>query len=181
MFHTDKAPLRGYVTLFGPGTDFRTKPCSILEYIKLRTLGTTTTSNKDNHSDCSQNAIDHDRYFNDNDLRRAKNLEFIIMKGDYYYPMITELQPTLYYDGKDFLPSLRENISLFFNHFIYTSQLWTRAYVCIHRSPPATTGSRRMILSLDLADGDDDREWCDLHMKRKWRSGMTQRKSRLVA
>ena len=32
-----------------------------------------------------------------------------------------------------------------------------------------------------LADGDDDREWYEKNQKREWRSGMTQRKSRLVA
>jgi hypothetical protein len=43
------------------------------------------------------------------------------------------------------------------------------------------SGGRRVIISLDLADGDDDREWYQADKKREWRSGMTQRKSHLVA
>ena len=36
MYHTDKCPMRGYVTLRGVGTQYRTKPCHVLEYIMLR-------------------------------------------------------------------------------------------------------------------------------------------------
>jgi hypothetical protein len=65
--------------------------------------------------------------------------------------------------------------------------IWIRNAACVHRSPPAAEvvavggGKRRVILSLDLADGDDDREWYEYDKKRGWRSGMTQRKSHLVA
>jgi hypothetical protein len=36
---------------------------------------------------------------------------------------------------------------------------------------PARRGGRRVIISLDLADGDDDREWHQANKRREWRSG----------
>jgi hypothetical protein len=137
-YHTDKAPLRGYVTLCGVGTQFMTRPCSPAEYMNLRTFGQGEPTKS---------------------LRAAEQLEFIIMKGDYYDDYMVP--------GGVGLPSLLGN-------------LWKRATACVHRSPPGT-GGRRVIVSFDLADGDDDREWYQVGMKRQWRSGMTQRKSRLVA
>uniref|UniRef100_A0A7S3L1Z7 Uncharacterized protein n=1 Tax=Amphora coffeiformis TaxID=265554 RepID=A0A7S3L1Z7_9STRA len=136
MYHTDKAPLRGYVTLHGPGTDFLTRNmASPLEYVSLRSLGRVLPGKPSE------------------DVRSANPLEFIIMKGDYYYSY--HQQPNMVMD---------------------------RRYACMHRSPPAHDGSgRRVIVSFDLADGTDDREWYEIHKKREWRSGMTQRKSHLVA
>jgi len=131
VFHTDKCPLRGYATLRGVGTEFVTHPCSPLEYLSLRSLGTKVSDGSN--------------------LLRAREKEFIVMKGDYYY---------------------RGNTSI--------SSWWQRAFACVHRSPPGD-GRKRVILSFDLDDGDDDREWYDVHQKRKWRAGMTQRKSKLVA
>jgi len=132
VFHTDKAPLRGYVTLKGVGTEFVTHPCSMMEYVGLRSLGLGQDSRRR--------------------VRQAAETEFIVMKGDYYYH--------------------RRDASV--------SSWWQRAFACVHRSPPGV-GGRRVILSFDLADGDDDREWYDVHQKRQWRAGMTQRKSKLVA
>ena len=39
MFHTDKCPLRGYVTLTGLGTQYMNETCLPWEYAALRTLG----------------------------------------------------------------------------------------------------------------------------------------------
>lgn len=133
VFHTDKAPLRGYTTLRGVGTEFVTHPCSPLEYLSLRSLGIGVGKEA---------------------LRRASEQEFIVMKGDYYYS-----HP---------------------KHSAAASSWWQRAFACVHRSPPGT-GGRRVIVSFDLADGDDDREWYEVHKRRQWRAGMTQRKSKLVA
>lgn len=142
MFHTDKAPLRGYVTLRGHGTDFMMRTCTPMEYVTLRGLGNGEPAKS---------------------VRRADELEFIVMKGDYYEAPATTA------------PAAAS----------WLTSLWRRTSACVHRSPPAaTTGEmrrRRVIVSLDLADGDDDREWHQADMKREWRSGMTQRKSRLVA
>lgn len=141
MFHTDKAPLRGYVTLRGVGTQFMKRTSSPLEYMQLRTLGV----------DCVKS----------NDVREANELEFIIMKGD-YYPQYEQ-------------NNLDQNLM---------DRLWLRSSACVHRSPPSPTDNnvkRRVILSFDLADGDDDRQWYQANQKRSWRSGMTQRKSRLVS
>jgi len=140
MFHTDKAPLRAYVTLAGPGTEYMTRTCSPFEYASLRSLGQSN----------SQDSI-----------RQAGNLDFIVMKGDHYV-----------YNGVE-TKSKRSGISIM-------KKIWTRTCACVHRSPPGT-GGRRVIVSLDLADGDDDREWYERSKRRNWRSGMTQRKSRLVA
>jgi Protein of unknown function (DUF1826) len=134
MFHTDKCPIRGYVTLCGVGTEFMTRTCTPMEYMSLRSLGKQPSSEPSDS------------------VREANELEFIVMKGD-YYPQ----------QGSSWL-----------------SKVWQRAFACVHRSPPGN-GGRRVIVSLDLADGDDDREWYDAGQKREWRSGMTQRKSRLVA
>jgi Protein of unknown function (DUF1826) len=138
MFHTDKCPLRGYVTLRGVGTEYMTRPCSPWEYLTLRSLGRPRGD--------SEPAVS---------VRESQELEFIVMKGDYYpHPEA--------------------------NNWRWSNVFWQRAYACVHRSPPGQ-GGRRVIISLDLADGDDDREWYDAGHKREWRSGMTQRKSRLVA
>lgn len=143
MYHTDKAPLRAYVTLRGVGTDFMTRPCSLLEYAQLRGLG-------------QGSAVDS--------VRRAKELEFIVMKGDQYS---CDKSQDIHKESV---------ISSWFD------RLWKRTIACVHRSPPAPySGGRRIILSLDIADGDDDQEWFQADKKREWRSGMTQRKSRLVA
>ena len=136
MFHTDKCPLRGYVTLTGPGTEYMDESCQPWEYAALRTLGV---------DGLSSNKIKA--------LTTAEELEFIVMKGDHYD------------DGTS--QSL-------------TSKLWSRSSACVHRSPPRVK-CRRMILSLDLADGVDDQEWFEISRKREWRSGMTQRKSHLVS
>jgi len=142
MYHTDKAPLRGYVTLRGAGTEFMTRPCSPKEYVALRGLGKGDPKS----------------------VRQAEELEFIVMKGDHYE-----------------CKSPAKMASAVTN-YSWMKKVWTRMEACVHRSPPAVaTGGRRVIISLDLADGDDDREWYQANTKREWRSGMTQRKSRLVA
>ena len=135
MFHTDKCPLRGYVTLTGPGTEYMDETCHPWEYAALRTLGVDGLSGS-------------------NSLKVAEEREFIVMKGDHYD------------DGSS------QSI---------TSKLWSRSSACVHRSPPGRVKGRRMILSLDLADGKDDQEWFEISRKREWRSGMTQRKSHLVS
>jgi len=137
MFHTDKCPLRGYVTLTGPGTEYMDEACQPWEYAALRTLGVDGLSGGKSNS-----------------LKTAKELEFIVMKGDHYDA------------GKP------QSI---------TSKLWSRSSACVHRSPPGEVKGKRMILSLDLADGKDDQEWFEISRKREWRSGMTQRKSHLVS
>jgi len=178
-FHTDKAPLRGYVTLRGVGTEFVTHPCSPLEYMGLRALGTApkkkTKNNKEEEVDSS--------------LRCAQELEFIVMKGDYYYE----------YFQQQAQPQIQSAATTTDSSWSWKKGWWQREFACVHRSPPgggiinANTnandeqqlqqpqGRRRVIVSFDLADGDDDREWHDVAQKRQWRSGMTQRKSRLVA
>ena len=128
-FHTDKAPLRGYVTLRGPGT----------EYL---------------HTERRDPA---------RRLRRAEELEFIVMKGTHYSaPWLSGLWRPLQTAAE---PLQGDS-------------------ACVHRSPPAATAGetrqRRVIVSLDLATGDDDREW-HVDVKREWRCGLTQRKSFLVA
>jgi hypothetical protein len=136
-FHTDKAPFRGYATLRGVGTEYMTRTCSPWEYMMLRTLGN-----------------DRSNSF----LQQAQELQFIVMKGDYYYDHCKHSEKA-------------EALSL--------DNVWTRARACIHRSPPGDSG-RRVIVSFDLADGDDDREWYQAGTKREWRNGLTQRKSHLV-
>jgi hypothetical protein len=93
-------------------------------------------------------------------VRKAQVMEFIVMKGDYYPPPKEETTAT--------------------TMTWLLSKFWPRTYACVHRSPPGD-GRRRVIVSFDLADGDDDREWYEAGHRREWRSGMTQRKSRLVA
>ena len=146
-FHTDKAPLRGYVTLRGLGTEYMTRLCTPFEYMSLRTMGV------EDDGTASSGSVAKD-------LQSAKELEFIVMKGDYY-------------------DAHSEETSLL-------SKVWQRTFACIHRSPPSKgakggRGGRRVIMSFDLADGDDDREWYEVGKKRKWRNGLTQRKSKLVA
>jgi hypothetical protein len=143
LFHTDKAPLRGYVTLRGVGTEFMKRPCTPLEYAALRSLGQGGAPAKD--------------------LRRADELEFIVMKGDHYEHASSS------------------GSSSVFQRPAWLTKVWKRAFACVHRSPPGATTGRRVILSFDLADGHDDREWYQVNHKRAWRSGMTQRKSHLVA
>jgi hypothetical protein len=152
MYHTDKAPLRGYVTLRGVGTDYMTRPCSPLEYVTLRGLGKGVPVQS---------------------VRRANELEFIVMKGDYYdYPHEYESSPVAS-SGTATSTAAADS---------WLARVWKRTAACVHRSPPAAaTGGRRVIVSLDLADGDDDREWYQANTKREWRNGLTQRKSRLVA
>ena len=134
MFHTDKCPLRAYVTLRGPGTEFMARPSTPIEYVTLRTGAGEPTGS----------------------VRAAEELEFIVMKGDYYQS--PEAAPWL-------------------------SSLWQRASSCVHRSPPAETagGGRRVILSLDLAAGEDDREWHEADKRKSWRSGMNQKKGILFS
>ena len=154
MFHTDKCPLRGYVTLTGPATQYMERTCSPVEYGLLRTFGGEALEGNDNLHD---------------DLKSAEELDFIVMKGDFYeapLPSNVEMSPA--------------------NRVM--NKLWKRTSSCVHRSPPVgdggggdTAGRRRVIVSLDLADGDDDQEWYVVGQRRGWRSGMTQRKSRLVA
>ena len=141
-FHTDKAPLRGYVTLKGLGTEYMQRACNPLEYLALRMLGDVVAASISN------------------DLRQAKEMEFIVMRGDYYHRHDPLTATTMW------------------------ERLWTRATACVHRSPPNEEGNcnrRRVIISFDLANGDDDREWFQADKKRGWRNGLTQRKSRLVA
>ena len=168
MFHTDKCPLRGYVTLTGPGTEYMRRPCSPVEYGMLRSgLG----GNDDHGGSTTSSNLR-------NDLASAGELEFIVMKGDCYdapLPADVEL-------------SLADRLM---------RGAWRRSSACVHRSPPGggvgvgsgdnikTAGQnrhqQRVIVSLDLADGDDDQEWYVSGRRRGWRLGMTQRKSRLVA
>lgn len=135
----DKCPLRGYVTLTGPGTEFLDETMSPFEYASIRTLGIDGLS-----------VVRKEK-----SLKMAKELEFIVMKGDHYE--ITQQS--------------------------ITSSLWKRSSSCVHRSPPGASSfsGQRMILSLDLADGKDDQEWYEISRRREWRSGMTQRKSHLVS
>jgi len=159
MFHTDKCPLRGYVTLTGPGTQYMDETCSPMEYAALRTLGVDgllATGGKEK--------VQH--------LKMAQDLEFIVMKEDHYAaPLPNDIIPSA--------SSMTQSI---------IGKVWDRNSSCVHRSPPSSsavsskkTGRRRVILSLDLADGKDDQEWYEAHRKRGWRSGMTQRKSHLVS
>lgn len=144
MYHTDKAPLRGYVTLRGVGTEYMKETCSPIEYMSLRAGGGGGVPSRS--------------------VAEAKELEFIVMKGDHY----------------DYYEDTSSKISKLNPSFV--KKIWKRASACVHRSPPGQQGrDRRVIVSLDLADGDDDREWYEADKKRSWRSGMTQRKSHLVA
>jgi Protein of unknown function (DUF1826) len=158
-FHTDKAPLRGYVTLRGVGTEFMTRPCRPIEYMTLRTFG-----RPEDYESGERKRGGAQRREPTKSLRMADELEFIVMKGDYYE------HPT----EKDSSTSLSSSSSLI------SKAGWKRESACVHRSPPGK-GGRRVIVSFDLADGDDDREWYQVGLKREWRSGMTQRKSHLVA
>lgn len=144
-YHTDKAPFRGYATLRGVGTEYLNRPSSPLEYFQLRTFG-----NDGINSSTKVKA-----------LCSAKECQFIVMKGDYYYDFADkELQN-------------KEASSVI-------DKLWARSRSCVHRSPEGN-GRRRVIISFDLDDGNDDREWYQAGTKREWRNGLTQRKSRLVA
>lgn len=165
VFHTDKAPLRGYATLKGPGTEFVTRPCSPLEYLGLRSLGKPLGGSANpTHAT----------------IRRAQETEFIVMKGDYYHSHPRARSTT---------PAASSSSSVVSNarppgSASSFSSWWQRASACVHRSPPGAGGgggNQRVIVSFDLADGDDDREWHEAGKQRRWRAGMTQKKSRLVA
>eukprot|EP00984_Skeletonema_dohrnii_P008178 scaffold3005_cov102-Skeletonema_dohrnii-CCMP3373.AAC.3 len=146
-FHTDKCPLRGYVTLVGPGTEYMDATCRPWEYVALRSLG-----------------VDGLGLVNgEGSLNMAEELEFIVMKGDYYDASVPKDDSSS--------SSVMKNKS---------KKLWSRAEACVHRSPPGNN-AKRVILSLDLADGGDDQEWEERGRKRNWRVGMTQRKSHLVS
>ena len=115
-FHTDKVPLRGYVTLRGHGTEFV----------------------------CADGG----------DTRHAEELEFIVMKGDHCSSSASSALPA---------------------SLIAAFGIGKQA-ACTHRSPVADTNSpRRVILSFDLATGDDNREWRVVDTKREWRSGFTKK------
>jgi hypothetical protein len=154
-FHTDKCPLRGYFTLIGPGTEYMERTCQPWEYVALRTFGVygLLGSSSEQQQQCNTS------------LKMAKELEFIVMKGDQYDAGLSS-------------SSVMSNTKL----------LWSRSEACVHRSPPgnnnnnkAAMKNKRVILSLDLADGGDDQEWEERGRKRNWRVGMTQRKSHLVS
>ena len=149
-FHTDKCPLRGYVTLCGPGTEYMIETCTPWEYVALRTFGV-----KDGLERLNREKVEKS-------LRMAKELEFIVMKGDYYDDIVTE-EEVMGLGSKE-----------------KKKKLWSRSDACVHRSPRGSNG-KRVILSLDLADGGDDQEWEERGRKRNWRVGMTQRKSHLVS
>lgn len=154
MFHTDKCPIRGYVTLTGPGTQYMNETCLPWEYAALRSLGERGLSGNKRRR-----------------LQMAKELDFIVMKGDQYDAPLPE----------DTSNSFMANDLL--------GKIWDRSSACVHRSPASVSSGgqmgsyskRRVILSLDLADGIDNQEWYEIDRKRGWRSGMTQRKSRLVS
>ena len=159
-FHTDKCPLRGYVTLAGPGTEYMDVTCQPWEYVALRTLGVEGLG-----------GINMDKVGR---LRMANELEFIVMKGDYYDASFPD---------DDVMGSSNNNSN--HNESVGNNKqtnklLWSRSEACVHRSPPGNAG-KRVILSLDLADGGDDQEWEERGRKRNWRVGMTQRKSHLVS
>lgn len=144
MFHTDKCPLRAYVTLAGPGTEYVDTTCNPVQYFALRTLG------ENGHGGRIR-------------VKEAKEMEFIVMKGGRY----------VHNHQSSSLLSSSQSSSL---------GLWSRSSACVHRSPPgALGGGKRVIVSLDIANGEDDREWYETGRKREWRAGLTQRKSRLVS
>jgi len=163
-FHTDKCPLRGYVTLVGPGTEYMDRTCRPWEYVALRTLGVEGLM-MDRSSGGSSSSS------GSSSLKMAKELEFIVMKGDHY-------------DAGLLRSSSSSSILSHTNKL-----LWSRSEACVHRSPPGNDtnnnnkakNNKRVILSLDLADGGDDQEWEERGRKRNWRVGMTQRKSHLVS
>jgi len=157
MFHTDKCPLRAYVTLIGPGTEYVDTTCNPLQYLALRMLGENglVSSIGDDGDDGGEGGRIR--------VKEAKEMEFIVMKGDRYV------------HNHQSLPLLSSSQSS-------SLGLWSRSSACVHRSPPgALGGGKRVIVSLDIANGEDDREWYETGRKREWRAGLTQRKSRLVS
>ena len=132
QYHTDKAPMRGYVTLRGRGTEYLRTPRADPERV----------------------------------VRRAEELEFIVMKGDHYRPPPPDATAA---------PSAPPS-------WLAVALGGSRRHdACVHRSPPAAAGEarqRRVIISFDLAAGEDDREW-HVTTQRQWRTGFTQRKSPL--
>ena len=154
VFHTDKCPLRAYVTLIGPGTEYVDTTCNPLQYLALRMLGENglVSSIGDDGGEGGRIRV-----------KEAKEMEFIVMKGDRYV------------HNHQSLPLLSSSQSS-------SLGLWSRSSACVHRSPPgALGGGKRVIVSLDIANGEDDREWYETGRKREWRAGLTQRKSRLVS
>ena len=157
VFHTDKCPLRAYVTLIGPGTEYVDTTCNPLQYLALRMLGENglVSSIGDDGDDGGEGGRIR--------VKEAKEMEFIVMKGDRYV------------HNHQSLPLLSSSQSS-------SLGLWSRSSACVHRSPPgALGGGKRVIVSLDIANGEDDREWYETGRKREWRAGLTQRKSRLVS
>jgi hypothetical protein len=154
VFHTDKCPLRAYVTLIGPGTEYVDTTCNPLQYVALRTLGENglVTSIGDDCGDGGRIRV-----------KEAEEMEFIVMKGDRYVHN-------------------HQSLSLLSSSQSSSLGLWSRSSACVHRSPPGLSGGgKRVIVSLDIANGEDDREWYETGRKREWRAGLTQRKSRLVS
>ena len=154
VFHTDKCPLRAYVTLIGPGTEYVDTTCNSLQYVALRMLGENglVTSIGDDCGDGGRIRV-----------KEAKEMEFIVMKGDRYVHN-------------------HQSLSLLSSSQSSSLGLWSRSSACVHRSPPGLSGGgKRVIVSLDIANGEDDREWYETGRKREWRAGLTQRKSRLVS
>lgn len=77
MFHTDKCPLRAYVTLTGPGTEYMDRTSHPWEYVTLRTLGAEAASNVSG-------------------LKMASILELIVTKGDKYdAPLPIDTKPSI--------------------------------------------------------------------------------------
>jgi hypothetical protein len=96
-------------------------------------------------------------------VKEAKEMEFIVMKGDRYV------------HNHQLLSLLSSSQSSLLG-------LWSRSSACVHRSPlGALGGGKRVIVSLDIANREDDREWYETGRKREWRAGLTQRKPCLVS
>jgi hypothetical protein len=112
MYHTDKAPLRGYVTLRGVGTEFMTRPCSPLEYVTLRGLGKGDPVKS---------------------VRRAEELEFIVMKGDHYEYAGYE-SPSV---SDSTVPSTAAAAA-----DSWLARAWKRTAACVHRSSLAATNPK---------------------------------------
>ena len=154
MFHTDKCPLRAYVTFRGPGTEYVGRACRPWEYAALRAFGVGAYGDGAGLPLLSSSLPR---------AREAGEMEFIVMKGDRY------VHPRGLSSSSSSLSSSSS-----------PSSLWSRSSACVHRSPPGS-GGRRVILSLDLANGEDEREWYEAGRKRGWRSGMMQKKGHLVS
>ena len=109
-FHTDKAPLRGYVTLTGPGTEYMDRISSPAEYAALRFGGLGGGLGGEPGGS----------------VRTAEEMEFIVMKGDNYEaPTITAAA-----GGAGIALPPADLASRL------TKTLWRRTSACVHRSPP---------------------------------------------